>query len=233
MKTGSVLPEADTGTGDFEDWFAAILGDEAATTTVNVVDTLPQPPDVYAGVVVTGSPAMVSDGADWSEAAAGWLLQAVQEDIPVLGVCFGHQLLAHALGGRVDDNPRGRQMGTQPISLLSAAADDPLFAEVTDTFLAQTSHQQAVLELPPDSVPLASSPRDVNHAFRYGDNAWGIQFHPEFSADTTRAYIQARRAALKASGQDPDRLLAEIQPTPVAVELLARFGHLARMAEAA
>ena len=226
MKTGSVLSEADIGQGDFEHWFGALLGTAITHETVDVTRAQPEPPTRYRGVVVTGSPAMVSDGADWSEAAAEWLRAAVSEKIPVLGVCFGHQLLAHALGGRVGDNPRGRQMGTQPVRLTAAAASDELFSQLPGCFPAQTSHQQAVLELPDDAVLLATSPRDALHAFRYGHRVWGIQFHPEFSAATTRSYIQARRDALRDSGQDPDLLLAGVEETPLAASLVTRFGTL-------
>src|SRR3546814_6485680 len=93
---------------------------------------------------------------------------------------YGHQLLAHALGGEVGDNPNGRKMGTVAVDLLPAAADDPLFTGLPDRFLAQATHQQSVLRAPEGATVLARSDHDDCHAFRWGEAAWGVQFHPEF-----------------------------------------------------
>src|SRR5690606_38861481 len=108
----------------------------------------------------------------------------------VLGVCYGHQLLAHALGGRVDDHPAGREVGTVELELDAAGEGDALFGATPAKFRAHATHRQSVLELPPGATVLARSAHDPHHAVRYAPTAWGLQFHPEFSVGIMRGYLQ-------------------------------------------
>lgn len=226
IKTGGTIPDTQDEFGDFEHWFARGLG-LTGLHQVNVYQDERLPAHLeYRGVVVTGSASMVSHREEWSERTGEWLANAVHAGLPVLGVCFGHQLLAHALGGKVGPNPRGRQIGTQPIEMLPAASSDSLLAHLPVSFQAQTTHVESVLELPPGAVRLATSPRDENHAFRFGQRAWGVQFHPEFGADIMRGYIRARSEVISAEGICPQELSAQVRETPLAHGLLARFAAL-------
>src|SRR5690606_2484463 len=119
------------------------------------------------GAVLTGSGAMVTDRLDWSEATAEWLRGAVAAGLPLLGICYGHQLLADALGGRVADHPDGREVGTIEVERLAAADGDALFDAAPARFRAHATHEQSVLELPPGAVALASSAHDANQAVRF------------------------------------------------------------------
>jgi GMP synthase (glutamine-hydrolysing) len=141
----------------------------------------------------------------------------------VLGICYGHQLLAHALGGRVDWNPRGREMGTVAIELHEDARHDPLFHALPARFHAQATHLQSVTTPPPGAAVLARSALDDCHAFRWGASAWGLQFHPEFSTTHMRGYIAARRDALSGEGLCHRRMMASVRPSPAARRLLHRF----------
>jgi GMP synthase (glutamine-hydrolysing) len=141
----------------------------------------------------------------------------------MFGVCYGHQLMSHALGGRVDYLPGGREMGTVPVTTYGPAADDALAAGLPGTFHAHTTHEQSVLELPPGAVSLAGSRRDPHHLVRYGKHAVSTQFHPEFSAEVMRAYIRRRQDVLHEEGLGPDAMLAAVTPTPEATRLLRRF----------
>ena len=113
VKTGETLPAIRERRGDFEDWIAAGMG--LAREAVDVVEVHREHPLPDAaepsGIVVTGSPALVTDREPWSERTAAWLRQVVEAGTPLLGICYGHQLLAHALGGRVEQSPRGREIG--------------------------------------------------------------------------------------------------------------------------
>jgi GMP synthase (glutamine-hydrolysing) len=225
LKVGDTLPAISEARGDFDAWIAPRLGvDAALVTTVEVHRGEALPPVRSAsGVVVTGSPAMVTDREAWSEQSARWLAELVEAGTPLLGICYGHQLLADAFGGEVARNPRGREIGTVEIELFDHR-DDPLFFDFEPTELAHATHLEAVVRLPDGARLLAGNAADPHHAFRIGPHAWGVQFHPEFDADIMRRYVMARREVLQAEGLDADGILAEVVETPRACGVLRRFG---------
>jgi GMP synthase (glutamine-hydrolysing) len=227
LKTGSAPDPIRERHGDFDRWFAQSLGAERFDYQVVAVDEGQQPPDdpaEYAGIVVTGSPAMVSHRLAWSEAAADWLARAHQRSIPMLGVCYGHQLLAHALGGRVGPNPHGRRMGTHPIEI--EATEDALLGPLAPAGMVHVTHEEAVLELPPNARVVGHAQGDPHHAIHFGQRSWGVQFHPEFDAEIMACYIQLRADKLSREGQDPERLLAAIEPAPAGPALMQGFAEL-------
>lgn len=229
VKTGTTLPELRERRGDYEQWFEEGLALERTPLEVAAVydgDSLPHP-DLLGGIVITGSSAMVSEREDWSERTAAWLPGAVMAAVPVLGICYGHQLLAHALGGEVGPNPRGREIGTVEVDL-SAAAGDPLLEDLGDRCSFNATHVESVLRLPPRSIRLAHTASDPNHAFALAGTprrVWGVQFHPEFDDDVIRAYLEARRQILTEEGLDPEALLADARPTPAGSTVLNRFAR--------
>ncbi len=212
--------------GDFEDWFSAGLGVSALrTVAVHEHEALPDF-NKLSGIVVSGSASMVSDKEDWSEKTARWLKQAVDAGVPVLGVCYGHQLLAHALGGEVGLNPAGRQIGTVNAHMLAEAADDPLLGGLPSDYPAQTSHSESVLSLPANAVRLATSERDDNFVIRFADNAWGVQYHPEFSAPVMREYLTRRADAIRSEGLDPAELKSKVTDAKTAESVLRKFATM-------
>jgi GMP synthase (glutamine-hydrolysing) len=228
LKTGDTLPFVRAHCGDFEDWIARGLGrslDAVEVVSVHRGEALPAIGAVD-GVVVTGSPAMVSERADWSERTARWLAEVVAEDAAaVLGLCYGHQLLAHALGGEVGPNPRGREMGTLEV-VLGAGVDEgrdlgPLFE--AGRFRGHFSHVEAVLRPPADARILAGTALDPHSAIAYGPRQWGVQFHPEFDGEIMRRYVEARREVLAREAFDPDAMIAAVVETPEINVVLTRF----------
>lgn len=232
LKTGSAPAPIREQFGDFDRWIDSGLRDGGAATVVvhdaRVQDApLPPAPQSLAGVVVTGSSAMVSDREAWSEALVPWLRAAVAGGVPLLGICYGHQLLAHALGGEVGQHPQGVEIGTALVERRPAADGDPLFGELPERFAAQTVHWQSVRRLPEGAQALAGNAHEPHHAFRFGARAWGVQFHPEFSAPAMRAYADVMAPALSRSGIDAAQVREAVRPTPEASSLLPRFARLA------
>ena len=233
VKAGRTLPSLLARRGDYDAWIAAAMGaDPASVEVVPVFEGAPLPdPGTVAGVVITGSPAMVSDRAPWSVRTAAWLERAVADETPVFGICYGHQLLADALGGRAGKNPRGREIGTVEVELLAEAADDPLFAATPRRIRAHTTHLETVLELPAGARVLARNDADPHHAVAFAPWAWGVQFHPEFDADVMRTYLAERRELLRSEGRDPEALLEDTRECQESTALLRRFAELVREAE--
>lgn len=230
LKTGSTHTRIREQLGDFEDWIAAGLRAGGAEVVVHDATEGDAPPPAHstvAGVVITGSHAMVSESEPWSEALVPWLQAAVLRRTPVLGICYGHQLLAHALGGEVAHHPEGVEIGTVTVELQRHAASDPLLGDLPETFQAQAVHWQSVRRLPPGAVLLAGSAHESHHAFRFGPCAWGVQFHPEFSDTALLAYLDGLGDLLADEGLDAAAIAARLQPTPEAASVLPRFARLA------
>jgi GMP synthase (glutamine-hydrolysing) len=228
IETGKPLPGLRRH-GDFPHWVRVAAGiDRAHAVAVDATRGAPPGRDGFAGAVVTGSPAMVTERAPWSERTADWLREAAHAGLPLFGICYGHQLLAHALGGEVGDNPGGREMGTIEVDVHGPVEGDPVFGALPRRFAAQASHVQTVLAAPPGAAVLARSAGDDCQAFRWGDSAWGVQFHPEFSTTHMRGYVHARREALAGAGLDPARLVRTVRPAPHARLALRRFVAHAR-----
>lgn len=217
--------------GEQADWFRAALAPTGASVAVvrpHLGEALP-PPGRFGAAVVSGAWEMVTDRLDWSERTGTWLAGLVAREVPVLGICYGHQLLAQALGGRVDYHPGGRETGTHAVELLPAAHGDAVAQVLGTRFTAHLSHLQAVIEPPAGATVLARSAHDPHQILRYGPTALSVQFHPEFDEAVMRTCLNAQSPALAREGLDAAALLANVGSTPRAVELLRRFatGQLA------
>lgn len=182
--------------------------------------------DEISGIAITGSHAMVTDHADWNDRTAKWLAEAVGRNIPTLGICYGHQLLAYALGGEVADNPNGLEFGTVAVHFTELAQTDRLFSFLPAKVHFQATHTQSVIKLPPGAKLLASTSLDPNHAFVIGDCAWGVQFHPEFDADIVKRYIRILRDHLQSKGLKPDALVSKCFDTSFGEKFLKRFATI-------
>lgn len=147
--------------------FAATDGDLPADTA-------------FDGAIVTGSRSSAYDEAEWIPPLCEVIESFVAAEVPLLGVCFGHQALAHALGGTIQAMGE-YELGYREVSHVDS---DPLFADVPDPFLAFQTHSDTVTHLPEGATRLAENDRGLQ-AFRYG-SAVGVQFHPEYDAETAR-----------------------------------------------
>lgn len=223
----SVSPEFIRDFGDTEQTFLSSAGlslREAVVTDIEAGELPPSAPRDYAGIIVTGSGAMVSTEAPWMLESGRWLRDAVECDVPVLGVCFGHQLLSHALGGRVGRNPQGVEGGT--VEVRFEASDDPLFGVMPQCADLQAHHYETVLEAPSGSIVLASSDRDRHQVLRHAPAAWGVQFHPELTLPMMSMLMDALATDDDQHGHAQMR--DTLRPSPEGPSLLKRFVAFAR-----
>jgi GMP synthase (glutamine-hydrolysing) len=228
LKTGQTYPSIAKTFGDFEQWIQA--GIDVGSMPIQISD--PRTGDIFpeldkvAGVVVTGSRSMVTDREPWSEASALWLRRLVENEVPVLGICYGHQLLAHAMGGEVEYHPHGIEIGTVSVKCTESAVTDELFQGLPSEIQVHAVHRQSVRRLPPNAVLLAGNEYEPHHAYRIGRSAWGVQFHPEFSPDVMTAYIRQLANDLTKSGKCINGLLDEVNETVWGGLILHRFGEI-------
>ena len=225
IKTGDSIPALVARRGDFEDWIITGIGDSHTSVVSVHKDETPPDFDVIGGIVITGSHEPVTDQADWSERTASWLVKAVEREIPILGICFGHQILAYAMGGKVGYTPGGPEFGTISISLTDASKDDPIFGNLPWTVEVQVSHYQSVLELPPKATLLAYSEKDPYSAFRYGPCAWGVQFHPEYDSDIAIKYMHEFRGKIEKYHEDFATLSSNCKNTMTGRLILKQFAE--------
>lgn len=211
--------------GDQTDWFRAAIGATGGDLTVVrpfLGEALPEPAEIDAAII-TGSWSMVTDREPWSERTADWLRLAMAADTPLLGVCYGHQLMAHALGGEVDYHPRGREIGMRDITLTDAAKHDVLLEGLPDSFPAHLTHAQSVLTVPSGAVVLGSSEHDAHQILRYGPNALSVQFHPEFTPTIMSVCLERYANTYQREGYNVAEMIGMLQPTVAARTLLRRF----------
>ena len=228
VKTGNAFPDVVAAHGDFEHFFQRqIMTALPPGVVLDIINAPLEPslpdPSSLAGIIITGSHSMVSDAEPWSERLKPWLQQAFKAKVPMLGVCYGHQLMASAFGGVSDYHPAGRESGTLRVELTAEGKEDALFGQLPSTFDAHLTHAQSVLEKPNGASVLAVNAHDHHQALRYGPRQWSVQFHPEFTPPVMRAYLDHQIEALSRQGQNVDTLRQSIRETPEATQLLTRF----------
>lgn len=140
----------------------------------------------FDGVVVSGSQTSVYDDHDWIHELTEWARQVHEADIPSLGICWGHQFFAQALGGRVVDMDE-YELGYKTVERVG---DDPLFDGISKQFWSFETHSDRVAELPPGAVTLARNEFGVQ-AYRVG-RTYGVQFHPEYDRQTAEWVIDGK-----------------------------------------
>ena len=234
LKAGDAALPVRVSVGDYEQWFVESLAPGGVRLDVLHVHRdapLPASAAGYDAVMMTGSPLSVTQLEPWMERAADFMLDAAAHGTPVLGVCFGHQLLAHAHGARVVRNPQGREIGTVEVRLSAEGREDPLFAGLPGSFAVQATHEDIVERAPEGATVLAGNANTALQALAFGPRIRGVQFHPEMHPAAMRALILARAERLEAEapqrgyapGERVPRLLAGILPTSAGQTLLRNF----------
>lgn len=188
IETGEAAPDLKARHGDYPAMFEAMFSAVDPTldfVTVRVVtgEALPLPGAADAWVV-TGSKHGVYDELPWMEPLRHFLRLCIAGHVPVVGICFGHQILAEALGGKVVKSDKGWGVGVEEYSLVSRPS---WLTHVPDRFAVQAMHQDQVIELPEGAHVLARSEHCEYAALAYGDpespDALSLQPHPEYGRD--------------------------------------------------
>jgi GMP synthase-like glutamine amidotransferase len=156
----------------------------------------------FDAIVAMGGPMSVNDDAElpWLTTEKRAIGEAVRAGVPYFGACLGVQLLATSLGARVYQGPRP-EVGILPVTLTDAARNDPVFHELPTEFLTLQWHGDT-FDLPDGAVALAESPEYPNQAFRWGERAYGVQFHLEVDPELAHEW-----AAVPSYAEYLDRVL--------------------------
>ena len=187
-------------------------GWDLETKALYAGEELPQAPRAYDAIIVMGGPMGVYDEAEYPFLSHehDFLTQAIAQQVPLLGICLGSQLLAKALGARVYPNPQ-KEIGWYSIELTAAGQAAPLFAGLGAAVPVFQWHGDA-FDVPAGATLLASSALCAHQAFGYGDRVYGLLFHLELTAEVIHRWMDAFADELRSlRGQiDPAHILADI-----------------------
>jgi GMP synthase-like glutamine amidotransferase len=187
-------------------------------------DALPGDLDGADGLVVLGGSA-----AAWEDERAPWLphtrallARAVDERVPTLGICLGAQLLALVTGGRVERGAAGIEAGLSTITPTPAADGDALMGALpAGGYPGTQGHSDAITELPPGAVLLATGELYRHQVYRLGDVAWAVQYHPEVTADDFDGWMREDAEPVAATGRDAAEVAREVRAADADLEQLA------------
>lgn len=190
--------------GSYGDMFAALLGDAFTVEVFDVTAGRLPDPEAFDGAIITGSPAGVYEDHPWIPPLFDWI-RGARGRLKLVGVCFGHQAMAQALGGRVEKSDRGWGVGLHAYEI-DGQAD--WMTPPASRIAIPVSHQDQVVAAPPQAQVIAHSAFTPYAGLAYGDDAVSFQCHPEFSPAFASALVEGRRGRI-----DPelvDRALASL-----------------------
>jgi GMP synthase (glutamine-hydrolysing) len=164
--------------------------------------TDPYPEHIEGGLIICGSRSMPYDPDPWIERLRVFVTREIERDTPILGICFGHQLIAHILGSTVERGTKGREFGLCSVTLTDSGIKDPLFKDIPTDFVVPQNHYDVVTALPTKrtATELATSERYRFQAFAIGDRIRTVEFHPEASKELLSRFTQDEKKTLMDEG---------------------------------
>lgn len=177
------------GMPSYDEMFTGLFG-KAGCRETRVFNTwngqLPQELNPGEAYVITGSNSDAYDDTPWIASLRRWIRRAAGEGCAMIGICFGHQAIAQALGGRVERSPKGWGVGIRISQIVDTAAREALGPAVSLIY----NHHDQVTELPEGAVRIAESDFCPNDGFRIGERIYALQGHPEFPVEFERHWIE-------------------------------------------
>lgn len=229
LRAGDAAPSVAVRRGEFSSWIRREVGDawsgDWGEHDVRLDAPLPGPSDAD-GFIFTGSSSSVTERSPWMLRAEELIRGIASAGTPLFGICFGHQIIGQALGGRVAKNGRGREIGTVDVRVVAHEPRDPVFDGIGDRFRANHAHVDSVVELPPGARLLAETDLEPYAAFSVGATIKCVQFHPEFDGDTMRGYVEARAEAIESEGLCSRSILERVTDAPDGASTLRSFARL-------
>lgn len=221
LETGQLPDELSRKHGDYPRMFKRLLGGVDADLDFAVYHVTEEqlPGDVHEcdAWLVTGSRHGVYDPLPWIKPLKAFLRSAYEQNVPIVGICFGHQILAEALGGKAGKSDKGWGLGVHRYALYRNGWIEGVDGELTLNAL----HQDQVTELPEDAEVLAGSEFCPYAVLSYRGSAISVQPHPEFSTDFERDLIEYRRGT-SFPADDADRALDSLG-APLHTESIAEW----------
>jgi GMP synthase (glutamine-hydrolysing) len=219
-------------------WFGGWLEDAGAVLEVCrpwAGEELPTELTGHQALVVMGGWMSAHHDAEvtWLTGVKTLMRLAARDELPTLGICLGHQVAAVALGGHVETNPRGKQIGLYDVRWLPEAKDDALFGPVATPRRGIHWNADVVTRLPGGAVPLAYADGGELQAARFGPAMWGVQWHPEIDEPLLRRWVDDDPNSPAELGLDAEKVLGEVDAARDELDrawqpLAQRFAELAQ-----
>jgi GMP synthase-like glutamine amidotransferase len=192
LQVGHVDPKSQHIAGDYPELFGALLEPhDVEVVTYNVIDDARWPAslDECDGWIMSPSRLSVYDDVEWIAVAEEVVRELVAREQPFVGICFGHQLLAQALGGKVEQHDKGWGVGVHEYDVTHRSS---WMAPPLDTFKLIASHQDQIVDVPAEASVFATSAFCAVAGMAVGERAWTVQGHPEFTPELADHLLAGR-----------------------------------------
>ena len=187
------------------------LGHRLVFIRPNEGDAVPVDSSDIDALVIMGGPGSAASDEPWIQATKELVRSLDAAAMPVLGICLGAQIVAHALGGEVGPVDAGYQFGLADINLTPAGRDDPLFSGLGWSHVQLHHHGEAITTLPDGAMGLAKSDDTPVQAFAKGLRTYGFQFHPECSHDRILSWCGSEAQFMEQAGVTTDAIERQLQ----------------------